>query len=318
MRTKRNRTLYVQCESKVIFFILFIAVWLISPLLSANTLSFENSTAKNKENSFLLWNYENSRMLSNTTFVPDPDPNWLLSKHRRLIPDPDPDWLLKKHQRFTPEPDPDWLLKKCQNFIFYPDPNWFLKKQTGTPGLYFGVKTNLLYWAGITPDLNLRPYIPNGELEWFAFSHFSLNFDGSYVYLHNINSDQEQWGISSIGIEPRYWLAKTDHFIGLFVGVYALTGQFDVKLNRLGQTGHTGNFNEGGISLGYYWPLSTHWGLEAGGRLGFRSVSGDIYRFVDPNHFYYRSSFSQNKIGLTGIRLSLCYRLWKNSNNKGR
>ncbi len=184
------------------------------------------------------------------------------------------------------------------------------RKHPGT-SLLFGIKTNLFYWAGITPELKHRDFIPNIELEWYFNRHWSLNVDGAYVYTHNYNNDQEQWGVSSIAMEPRFWLNGSNCFTGIYVGVYGLIGQFDVKLNTISEYGHTGDFHEGGISLGYYLPLSSRWGIEVGGRFGYRAVRGDIYRYVYPVHFYYDSSYTQNGLKLTGIRLLLTYRLGK-------
>lgn len=183
---------------------------------------------------------------------------------------------------------------------------------------FFGIKTNLFYWTGITPELKRRDFIPNAELEWCFGRHWSLNADGAYVYLHNHNADQEQWGVSSIAIEPRFWLNRNNCFTGVYIGGYGLIGQFDVKLNTISEYGHTGDFHEGGISMGYYLPLSSRWGIEVGGRFGYRAVSGDIYRYVYPRHFYYDSSYTQNGFKLTGIRLLLTYRLRRSSDTMNR
>jgi hypothetical protein len=97
--------------------------------------------------------------------------------------------------------------------------------------------------------------------------------------------------------------------------LYGLTGNFDLKENTISKKGHTGDLHEGGVSLGYYLPLSERWGLEAGIRVGYRKESGDFYYYDQP-HFYYDSTYGQHGLKLTGIRLLLTYRLWKSTTEK--
>jgi hypothetical protein len=172
---------------------------------------------------------------------------------------------------------------------------------------FLAVKTNILYWGGITSEIKHRDMIPNLELELYAGKHISLNADAFYTYLNESKPANNTWGISGIGVEPRFWFCKARQFTGLYAGVYGAYGDFDVKPEGITSMGHTGNFYEGGLSLGYYQPLSSHWGVEIGGRCGYRSVSGDVYYISDP-HYYKQSSFTQSGLKLTGIRLLVTYR----------
>ncbi len=181
--------------------------------------------------------------------------------------------------------------------------------------LFIAVKTNLLYWAGLIPDFKRWKSVPNIEAEWYIRPHWSVNVDGSLIYLHNLNYTQGQWGVSYIGLEPRYWLSDGENYTGFYGGLYGLTGNFDLKENIISKKGHTGDLHEGGVSLGYYLPLSERWGLEAGIRVGYRKESGDVYYYDQP-HFYYDSTYGQHGLKLTGIRLLLTYRLWKSTIEK--
>jgi hypothetical protein len=172
---------------------------------------------------------------------------------------------------------------------------------------FLAVKTNLLYWGGITPEIKHRDMIPNLELELYAGKHISFNADVFYTYLNESKVAKNTWGVSGIGVEPRFWFCKPGQFAGLYAGVYGAYGDFDVKPENITSNGHTGDFYEGGFSSGYYQSLSSHWGIEVGGRCGYRSVSGDIYYFSDP-HYYKQSSFTQSGLKLTGIRLLVTYR----------
>jgi hypothetical protein len=172
---------------------------------------------------------------------------------------------------------------------------------------FLAVKTNLLYWGGITSELKHRDMIPNLELELYTRGHFSLNADAFYTYLNEKKPAKNTWGVSAVGVEPRFWFCKPGKYTGLYAGLYGSYGDFDVKPENLTSNGHTGDFYEGGLSLGYYQSLSSHWGIEVGGRYGYRAVSGDLYYFSDP-HYYKQSSFTQSGLKLTGIRLLVTYR----------
>jgi hypothetical protein len=180
-----------------------------------------------------------------------------------------------------------------------------------------GIKTNLLYWVGITSEFRRRDMIPNLELEFYTCSKISLNTDISYIYMNKGDSkpSKKVWGVSNIGIEPRIWFHRD--FSGVYVGIYGLYGQMDVKLGNENQVGHTGNLYEGGISLGYALHLSNHWGLEFGSRFGSRSVNGDTYDYSS-SHYYKQSSFTQYGLKVTGLRLLLVYRLGRTVNIKSK
>lgn len=177
----------------------------------------------------------------------------------------------------------------------------------------FSVKSNLLYWVGITPETEYHEVLPNAEVEWYLGKRWSLNIDGTYTYAKKSVVDKEIWGLSSIALEPRFWLKGNRRFTGFYAGVYGLTGDFDVKLGSISPHGYTGTFNEGDVSLGYLLPLSSRLGVEAGVRFGYRMVDCDTYKYVDPNHYYKQSSFTQNDFKVTGIRLLVTYRLWNSS-----
>lgn len=182
---------------------------------------------------------------------------------------------------------------------------------------FIGVKTNLLYWVGVTSEVEYRKCMPNLELEWYFAKRWSLNVDATYTYLEKNNTDCEIWGLSSIALEPRLWLMGNNKFNWIYVGAYGLTGDFDVKLNKLYTDGYTGDYNEAGLSLGCHIPFSSHWGMEVGGRYGYRMVNGDLYYSADA-HYYRRSTFTQSGLKLTGIRLLLTYRFSKSIKKGGK
>lgn len=182
---------------------------------------------------------------------------------------------------------------------------------------FIGVKTNFLYWGGITPDVQYKGVMPNLEVEWYIKKQISLNMELVYTYLEENNTNREMWGLSAVSIEPRYWLAKERQYSGWYAGCYGLIGDFDVKKNRMEADGDTGDFYEAGITMGYHLPISNRWGVELGTKIGYRTASGDTYYFDDP-HYYRRTTFSENKLKVTGLRIMLVYRFHKNAKKGGR
>jgi hypothetical protein len=178
-----------------------------------------------------------------------------------------------------------------------------------------GVKSNLLYWAGITSEIKHRNMIPNIELEYYTQGHISYNADFTYNYKNKNNPENKIWGVSSVGIEPRYWFCKDKTFTGLYGGLYGLYGKFDYKPEGTGSQGHTGDISEGGISAGYYLKVSPYLGIEVGGRIGYRSVTGDLYQYAD-NDYYKTDVFTSKGLKLTGIRLLVTYRFNKVKTHK--
>jgi len=181
-----------------------------------------------------------------------------------------------------------------------------------------GIQSNLLYWAGVTSDLDHHYTTPNVSLEYFLGKRWSLNAEGVYTSIDKKDADNEIWANSGLSLESRYWLKDDQRFKGLFVGAYGLYGDFNVKLNSLSTAnGYTGNYYEGGLSLGYQLQIFEGFGLELGVRGGYRHTSYDTY-FVRNGHYYaIDNSLSKNELGLTGIHVSLNYRIGKASKKSG-
>jgi hypothetical protein len=174
---------------------------------------------------------------------------------------------------------------------------------------YLGIKTNLLYWAGVTSEPALRSMTPNVELEWYFRKHFSLNLDATYSYIKKQKDTHQIWGLSSIAIEPRYWLTSDGSFKGFYAGLSGQYGDFDVKLDKISKEhGYTGTFWDGSLSLGYYAALTSHLGLEIGLKGGYQNVEYKAY-VPENSGFYEVYSDSKSGLALTGLRILLVYRL---------
>ncbi|WP_298062678.1 DUF3575 domain-containing protein [uncultured Rikenella sp.] len=160
------------------------------------------------------------------------------------------------------------------------------------------VKTNLAYWAAVAANL---------EVEFYFAQKWSAAVEGVYTDW-NMNLYKKHYAVNEISPEVRYWFGRrTGQYRGLYLGVYGHVGQFDYMFKNE-ETGNTGDYYGGGISLGGYLPFTRHFGMELGLRGGFVHA-GNFDRYYYEAPFYmYKSSHSANYIGLTGAKVSLVYR----------
>lgn len=173
-----------------------------------------------------------------------------------------------------------------------------------------GVKTNLFYWSGFTPEMKWKQVLPNLSLEVFLGKRWSLTLDGAYTsHLRNGN-DLKKYAFSSFGSEFRVWLNDDSLFKGFYGGIYVDGGEFDLTPKYPEGTGHTGSYVGTGLTVGYTYMLTPWLGVEAGIRGGFRHVAYDNY-LQENSRFYYQQTHYKNSICLNGVFLSLTARFGK-------
>lgn len=165
-------------------------------------------------------------------------------------------------------------------------------------GQHFNLKTNVLYDA--TATFNLGAEIGLG-------TQTSLDVSGNYNPWSFTDKDR-QWKHWMVQPEFRYWLCE--RFNGHFFGVHALAGEYNVNrvklpfdiLPSLNKYNYQGNFFGGGISYGYEWILSKHWGLEATIGVGYLRVKYDQYQNPDCGtklESGHKNYFGPTKAGIT-------------------
>lgn len=169
-----------------------------------------------------------------------------------------------------------------------------------------GIKTNLVSWAGITPEFEHATFMPNLAAEAFFLKRFSAEL--SVVFSNFSFGSGKFWGVSGYSLEPRFWLKEDGHYKGFYFGVYGQAGEFDVRRPEKGTaSNHTGTYFDAGVSAGYYLPLTKHLGAEFGLRGGFHSANSQSY-YVRGNINYLEGTDDANRFGLTRINVSLSYR----------
>ena len=167
----------------------------------------------------------------------------------------------------------------------------------------FAIKTNLVSWAGVTPEFERATFMPNLSGEVFFAKRFSAEV--SAVYSDFDFGSGEHWGVTGYGLEPRFWLKGNSSYKGFFLGVYGRAGDFNV-LRTDGN--YTGTYMQAGVSLGYYLLLTKRWGVELGVRGGYHKSDAGKY-VVNGEHLYLLDEkVDGNRVGLTGLNVSVAYR----------
>lgn len=179
-----------------------------------------------------------------------------------------------------------------------------------------GIKTNLVYWAGYVPSLEVekQSYIPNIEIEGYFAQRFSISIDGIYTPLLTNSEGLQWWKVNGIAMETRVWLGEKNLFKGFYSGLYVITGEFDIMKESIGMYGYTGKYYGGGLSLGFVQPIFKALHLEIGARGGFRDDIWDSYEIEDGKS-YYLSSGSRRGFKLQGLRFCLMLRFGKTVKN---
>lgn len=170
------------------------------------------------------------------------------------------------------------------------------------------VKTNVLYDATTTPNLGVE----------FAINRKNtLNVTYGYnPWTFNDGRKLKHWVLQP---EFRWWLCTA--FNGSFIGVHAMTGQFNAakvnipipgaffagdNLQKMARDYRVeGVFGGVGATYGYQWILSRHVNIEAEAGVGYNHV---VYRQYPCATCGKRiKSASTNYVGLTKLGLSILY-----------
>lgn len=168
----------------------------------------------------------------------------------------------------------------------------------------FAIKTNLLYDAGLNPNLGI---------EFGVAPKWTIDISG------NVNA----WTIS--GKRWRHWVAQPElrywfceRFQGSFLALHGLAGQYNVGgmsdslkffmlgFDNLSTQRYQGWMYGAGIGYGYSWILSRHLNIEAEIGAGYIYTKGDVYPCKDCGTKI-QENMTHSYIGLTKAAVSLVY-----------
>jgi hypothetical protein len=164
------------------------------------------------------------------------------------------------------------------------------------------IKNNLLYDATATPNLGL---------EFSIGKSTTIDINGG---LNTLNfSNNKKWKHWLAQPELRFW--KCENFNGLFWGIHAHCGQFNVGaidlpfniLTSLSDHRYEGYFYGGGLSIGYQWVMNSRWNLETSIGGGYARIHYD--KFLCPSCGPRVDSGNQNYFGPTKAAISIIYML---------
>ncbi|MEF9986812.1 MAG: DUF3575 domain-containing protein [Bacteroidales bacterium] len=137
--------------------------------------------------------------------------------------------------------------------------------------IIFAIKTNLLYDAAITPNLELE--IPIGK-RWSINAEYQLAW-------WNKKDNSFCWHINAAGIETRYWFGnreKHKSLSGWFAGISVNGGTYDFQLKK--DNGYQGNFIIPGISGGYTTSIARNLNLEFSLGVGYMMSNYHHYNVI--------------------------------------
>lgn len=160
------------------------------------------------------------------------------------------------------------------------------------------VKTNLLYDAALTPDM---------EFELSFGHHFSVCAGGVYAWWSR-ESKHHYWRLRGCWAEGRYWLGRQEgerRLSGHHFGIYADFCDFDFEFGGTGVQSPRGTYGCG-VSYGYSFPLNSRLNLDLSLRLGYQS--GKIVKYKPECGVYVcTDSYTLRYFGPTSLEITLVW-----------
>lgn len=129
----------------------------------------------------------------------------------------------------------------------------------------FALRTNLLRWATLTPDLGF---------EWRISRHVGILANGSWTSWTWNNNDR-RYALWEVAPEVRWYLGKEKRG---YIGAMYKIGEFNYKLSA---TGRQGDLMGGGITGGYQLKLNNALSLDFNLGLGYIHADYEKYRVID-------------------------------------
>ena len=211
----------------------------------------------------------------------------------RQAPEPQQEVVSAEEPAPVLEPAPQYAQEYQPVYNMEDDRRWWI-----------AVKTNLLFDAALAPNIEVE--------RWFGknrrFSVMAEVWFPWYVWRHNSNA----YEILTIGLEGRYWFNPSKKrpnrpLTGLFAGVYAAGGKYDIEWKS---EGDQGEFTSLGATIGYAWRIGRNLNLEASASAGW--VAGPYRHYegrFDDTHLIWQRNGHLSYFGPTKLKLSLVWLL---------
>ena len=134
-----------------------------------------------------------------------------------------------------------------------------------TTDYHLSLRTNLLRWATLTPDLGL---------EWRICPSWSIAVNGSWTSWTWSDKDR-RYALWEVAPEVRYYMGEKKAW---YLGAMFKAGQFNYKLS---ETGKQGDLMGGGITTGYQLRLNKALTLDFNLGLGYLNADYEKYEVID-------------------------------------
>lgn len=130
---------------------------------------------------------------------------------------------------------------------------------------HFALRTNLMRWATLTPDLGI---------EWRVNSSWGILVNGSWTSW-SWNDKDRRYALWEVAPEVRYYIGKEKRG---YLGAMYKAGSFNYKLSA---TGRQGDIMGGGITGGYQLRLNNALALDFSAALGYLNADYEKYTVID-------------------------------------
>lgn len=166
----------------------------------------------------------------------------------------------------------------------------------------FALKTNLLYYLVLSPNI---------ELEWLINKNWSaaIGFDGTSIGKY---SDQHAYRLGIVSAEGRLWIKQRAPWHGMFIGVFGGGGWYDF-LNK--EHGYYGEGGMVGVSFGYMWPIRRNLSFEGCIGAGYLYTRVKEYVPFEGHHLYQRTKLL-NYFGPLKLKFSIVWRFLDRNKQK--
>lgn len=161
----------------------------------------------------------------------------------------------------------------------------------------FAVRTNLLRWATLTPDIGV---------EWRVSRSVGIVANASYTYWSWSDGDR-RYSVLNLSPEVRWYLGRTKRG---YVGAMFQTGNFNYKFD---DTGKQGDHIGGGIVGGYQLPIGRRLMLDLGAGVGY--VRADYEKYNRINGYNVRAGKeTKDYFGINRVNIGLIWHFGGNGN----
>lgn len=175
-------------------------------------------------------------------------------------------------------------------------------------GVGFGVKTNVLLFAGVVGNGPMYSPAPNLAVEMYFLRRFSAQLSFAYGMPYSKGDKNNVFELMGVEVEPRVWLRGDGSFRGLYGGLYVQYGTFDVRVKEELADNCSGSYMGVGLSVGWLQPIWKGFYAEAGVQAGYRSDAVDVYEFTPKKANKRLAGYTLTSFTLQGLNLSVGYR----------